>query len=71
MKQSELEQALETLMDTNSIYTLLCALELVCEAKSAYVLEGGSHGDPSPYMARQWHKVAGRLALAQNYAAGL
>lgn len=71
MREHVLDVELEQLVDKWGIHTLLCSLERVCNEKAAYVAEGGSHGEPSTYMARQWSNTADRIGRAQNTAAGL
>lgn len=56
MKENELDVQLETLMDTATVFTVLCSLSRICNEKASYVSEGGSHGGPSLYMTNRWNK---------------
>lgn len=71
MEQHELDVELEKLIDSYSIFKVLCSLERVCNEKADYVAGGGSHGDPSPYMAAQWRKLAKKVEAAAKLTAGL
>lgn len=71
MENNNLDTELEQLMDSRSIFTILCSLERVCEEKASYVAGGGSHGDPSPYLAKQWRALARAIGAIQSKAAGL
>lgn len=66
MNQHELDTELETLMDSYSILAVLNSLERICREKADYVRSGGSHGEPSKYMANRWERLANRLDKAAN-----
>lgn len=66
-----LDVELEGIIDRNTIYQVLEALSRICKEKAQYASEGGSHGDPSPYLANRWRKVARRIDMASTQAAGL
>lgn len=69
--EQQLKDALEDLIDRNTVYQVLMALSAVCEEKADYVRQGGSHGEPSAYLAGMWQKVAKATEKAAERAAGL
>lgn len=71
MKQNEVDQALEQLLDDYGVMKTLHALHRVCLEKAEYVRVGGSHGEPSFYLANKWEKVARRVSMAAELSAGL
>lgn len=71
IEEHELDMALEGLMDANTVYQLLSSLSRVCGEKAEWVRGGGSHGEPSAYLAQQWQKLAKGLDKLSSLAAGL
>lgn len=71
MEQQQLKDAVEGLIDRNTVYQVLMALSAVCGEKAEYVRSGGSHGEPSAYLAGEWQKVAKAAEKAADKAAGL
>jgi hypothetical protein len=71
MKENDCDRAVEELIDTFGAFKFLCSVPRVCEEKAAYVAEGGSHGEPSPLMAKQWRSIAKSIDTVSNRAAGL
>lgn len=71
MASQELKTAIEGLMDRNTVYMVLMALSEVCGEKAEYVRGGGSHGEPSAYMAGQWQRLAKAVEKTADKAAGL
>jgi hypothetical protein len=71
MADQQLKDAVEDLMDRNTAFMVLMAMAEVCGEKADYVREGGSHGEPSAYMAGQWQKLAKAVEKAADKAAGL
>jgi len=68
MTHMELCAAIEDLVDKTDIVEVIAALDCVCEEKAEYVAEGGSHGDPSAFLAREWRAVGKMLNKAARRA---
>lgn len=66
-----LDVELEGIIDRNTIFQVLEAMARICEEKAQYVSEGGSHGEPSAHLAREWNKVARAIERASSLSAGL
>jgi hypothetical protein len=71
MADQQLKDAVEDLMDRNTAFMVLMTMAAVCGEKADYVREGGSHGEPSEYMAGQWQKLAKAVEKAADKVAGL